>query len=388
MKTDMTHLLSKPFSNPAYAETETQSRLGVHVPGVGRLATQIREDLSTTSPYGIRWWMPAVRSAPRILVGDYLLCCTNSIATHLTAAGLHWYEFVATQEHKIVATTGAVPGPSESPLEWLTTHGAVATIHQDGVLRALSSALDCLSGAIVGVCALPRSIKMAGFNKVRKLANKHSARDRAAQRDVSCLVREEFLCGLDAAIESCGPSGWIDWMLHYRNMLVHRGRRLELSEIEPCSDLLNPAQQIALWSVKNRMARNPSLSDIEAILAAESPGDVLLPENTRITIKGLIESTTELIAFVTDSLLRVWTQRRESPASVLQPYELQWTPAEAEETTNFEGYVGSDRADPALFVGSSTLRTRILAAALDDSRRSIWDDPDMAQYVPGKSAIA
>jgi hypothetical protein len=29
-------------------------------------------------------------------------------------------------------------------------------------------------------------------------------------------------------IDNAAPEGWFEWLLNFRNMLVHRGRRLEI----------------------------------------------------------------------------------------------------------------------------------------------------------------
>ena len=34
-------------------------------------------------------------------------------------------------------------------------------------------------------------------------------------------------------MDAAGPPGWVDWMLDYRNMLVHRGRRIEIGQLVP-----------------------------------------------------------------------------------------------------------------------------------------------------------
>ena len=39
-------------------------------------------------------------------------------------------------------------------------------------------------------------------------------------------------------IENAGPAGWFDWLLNFRNMLVHRGRRLEIGQFLPREPVL------------------------------------------------------------------------------------------------------------------------------------------------------
>ncbi len=48
-------------------------------------------------------------------------------------------------------------------------------LHAAGVVRALSGALDCLAGTIVGVVALPTSILKASFGGVRMIFGKQLA---------------------------------------------------------------------------------------------------------------------------------------------------------------------------------------------------------------------
>jgi hypothetical protein len=106
-------------------------------------------------------------------------------------------------------------------------------IHQAGIIRALASALDYLAGVIIGVAALPLSILKADFGRVRVMLGKIKGTINAGAN-----MQAQLAAQLETAIAAAGPQGWLDWTLHFRNMLVHRGRRIELGQFLPIQPVL------------------------------------------------------------------------------------------------------------------------------------------------------
>ena len=114
-------------------------------------------------------------------------------------------------------------------------------MHQAGLIRGIASALDCLAGVIIGVAALPQSILKADFKQARAVLARVDGTASAGAK-----AQADFAAQLEAAIAHAGPLGWIEWTLDLRNMLVHRGHRIELGQYLPITPVLlgpdgNPA---------------------------------------------------------------------------------------------------------------------------------------------------
>ena len=77
------------------------------------------------------------------------------------------------------------------------------------------------------------SILSADFAKARaKLVKINGA------LNVGANMQAQFASQLEAGIPAVGPQGWLDWTLDFRNMLVHRGRRIELCQYLPITPVL------------------------------------------------------------------------------------------------------------------------------------------------------
>ena len=225
--------LSKPYGgDPNVPGPGPAGALGVDTPAWSQLETTILGDLSADSPYGIAWWAPHPGISRRILIGDQLYACTQSTHDNLIEAALHWLEFLDCADResdrlayavKIENGEFVVKAPRrQNPLEDVGLE--LVRLHVAGMVRALAGALDCMAGSIIGVVALPTRILRADFGVVRsmlkKVAEKPSGEDE--------VVQASFGKKLVSMIAASGTSGWLDWSLAFRNMLVHRGRRIEV----------------------------------------------------------------------------------------------------------------------------------------------------------------
>lgn len=157
--------------------------LEVDVPDWDRLRASILADLSVEPPYGIAWWAPHPGTSRRILISDQLFACTQSTGENLIEAGIHWLDFLDYSEKESDRLANAVslvngqfsvtaPRP-QSPLE--EAGPRLVRLHVVGVVRALSGALDCLAGTIIGVTAIPSNILRADLKGVRDFLRKKAA---------------------------------------------------------------------------------------------------------------------------------------------------------------------------------------------------------------------
>ncbi|MGA2433888.1 MAG: hypothetical protein ABSG25_01240 [Bryobacteraceae bacterium] len=360
--------------------TGAMAALGMNLTYWTKLETGILADFEEQPPYGIGWWAPGPGTSRRILIADQLYCCATSVAGNMTEAALHWLEFLDASERdsarfvdavKIENGQPTIDAPRDrSPFEQLGPE--FIRIHQSGIIRALASALDCLAGVIIGVAALPTGILRADFARARTSLNRITG---AASQGVG--MQAQFAARLEANIVAAGPLGWLDWTLDFRNMLVHRGRRLEYGQFVPRKPDLYGADGRPVLRARcvTHLPRDPGRSDVEVLLDAPSWTLVLAEEGER-TLKGLIDSTKALIETTAKDLLDLWQWRRNHPGSLSQPTE-QWPNGRSTQSTGFNGYApGTLEFAPGMVIVHPVAARRFSSAALDDPARPQWETFD------------
>jgi hypothetical protein len=198
-------------------------------------------------------------------------------------------------------------------------------------------------------------------------------------------VQADFYRKFSEVVASVGPDGWLQWALDFRNMLVHRGRRLENGQFVPkLPQLYGPDGESVLRARRlTYLPRNPSMSDVEVwretpMTSIRDPLEALvLTEDAAQTLGGLLDSTKAMISETAKLLIDVWKWRRDNPQILTQP-AAQW-PKGATTTPAlvFQGYAPRSR-DLSSSIASThpIVGRRFLAASLDDASRSQWDTFD------------
>jgi hypothetical protein len=261
-----------PYSTSADSPTPgPSSALGVETPRLKQLEDAIFADFSAGPPFGIGWWAPAPGTTRRVLIGDQLLACAMSASENLIEAALHRVEFIdySDQESDMFADSVQIENGQvviraprrERPIDDIVLD--MCGLHLLGIARALSGALDCFASVIVGVMALETSILRADLGTIRRRV----LQKLPAPADNGQRVQTDFASTFESLIAISGPPGWLDWVLDFRHMLVHRGRRLTTSQLVPRSpDLYGPnGQLIRRARVVRQLPRDPGRSEIEVL---------------------------------------------------------------------------------------------------------------------------
>lgn len=376
--------LSQPFpGGPDVSGRATVAALGVEIPAWDALEDRIFADLTEDAPYGIGWWVPHPGTSRRILISDQLYACTASVSTNLVEAGIHLLELIDAIEREddfhadAIQIVRGIPTmrlrPRTTALEALGPE--IVRMHEAGVARALSGALDCAAGSIIGVMALPRNILKADFmGVVLYLRNRKNW-----QRTQSHDYQRAFLADLNAMIDNAGPAGWFHWLLNFRNMLVHRGRRLEIGQFLPREPVLldGRGRPVLRARVVTHLPLQPERSDVDIHREPNRPP--VLTEDSRQTLEGAMGSVRYLLRALAERLTAAWDWRKANPAVLPQPQE-QWAevmpPAQGQKR-GFEGYApGSHPYEPEQLMSHPRIGHRILAAALYDHQRDGWQNFD------------
>ena len=377
--------LSQPYRDGTDgSRTRLARALGVETPNWEALERVIFNDFTTEQPYGIGWWAPHPGTSRRILISDQLYACTSSVSTNLMEAGVHWLELLDASDREDNFQADAIqivdgqpemePRPRTTPLESLGPD--IVRLHQVGVARALSGALDCVAGTIIGVMALPLNILKADLVRVRR----HFGRRPEAPTTAGERLQEQFAIQLTETIGRVGPAGWLDWVLNFRNMLIHRGRRIEIRQFVPREPVLYDAsgRPILRARVITHLPLEPDRSDMDVHRQPDlSP---VLTEDVRQTLQGAMRSVCTLVEAIGERLSAAWEWRKEHPAELSQP-QAQWQHVGRTATPNrqppFAGYApGSHAYDPGIFSLHPDTATRLQAAALFDHQRHEWHQFD------------
>jgi hypothetical protein len=366
------------------------SALGLPLRRWKELETLILNDFVEQSPYGIGWWAPHPGTSRRILISDQLYACVTSVAANMTEAVLHWLEYQDWAERDSERYADIVqfregqfdvvlPRPRNA-MEELSREMVV--MHIAGMARALSGALDCLAGAIIGVVAVPLSILRADLGgKLRDFFKKLGQGTTDGEK-----AQADFYRKFNDVVASAGPDGWLEWALDFRNMLVHRGRRTENGEFVKKGPQLYGAdgEQIPRVRRLTYLPRNPSMSDVEVwretpVATVRDPLEALvLNEDAAQTLNGLLDSTKAMISGTAKLLIDVWKWRQGNPQILTQP-RAQWPKGPSTSpAVIFQGYAPRTRdlSRSAVALTHPIASRRFLAASLDDANRQQWDTFD------------
>jgi hypothetical protein len=374
-RSDLANLM-RPFPEDEEPRPEQALQvLGIPFPAWSELAAQVFHDFAEAAPYGVSWWAPHPGTRRRILISDQLFCCLASVSDNMTEAALHWLEYQDASERDSerlvdavkVTASGVFIDPPRARHVYDQLCPTFVRMNLAGMVRSLASALDCLAGVITGVAALPLSILKADLKFARAALQRIDA-----TANPGAKAQAEFGAQLETAIADAGPEGWLDWTLDLRNMLVHRGRRLEIGQYVPRQPiLLGPdGQPVPRVRRVARLPRDPGRSDVEVFLS--NPQETILSEETDETLNGLINSTRALLDAIAGPLSALWTWRRSNAAALVQPAS-QWKDGPSSVSTNFKGYKPSaTQFQPGLGSVHPDTARRIHAAALDDASRPRW----------------
>ena len=177
---------------------------------------------------------------------------------------------------------------------------------------------------------------------------------------------------IESIISDSGPEGWLEWTLDFRNMLVHRGRRLEFGQIVPVKPVLYGADGAPLLRVSRvtHLPRDPGRSDIEVFV--DAGWSFVLTEEAEQTLRGLMSSTRVMLESTAAELLGFWEWRRQNPGILRQPIE-QWKGGRSTQSTRFDGYApGTLQLAPDVGIMHPVMVSQLRSAALGDESRNRW----------------
>jgi hypothetical protein len=377
MRTEDLEKLRVPLGNDEPLEAGFARAIGVEVPAVRRLYQEMFSDLDEEM-FGVRWWATHVGPSRRILISHHLVECVTSVETNLVEASLHLLEAADYWQQEGAFWADVIARRPDGRLEYQSRRRAspvddlprrLATLHAVGFVRAIGSVLDCLGACIIGVLALRKNLLLADFWKAKNALEKAIVGETTPGRE----LHRHFYRVLDIAIADAGPAGWVDWLFDLRNMVVHRGRRLHMTQILPRPERIFGAdnQVIPRMMAVEQLPSDPALSQVESFVVVDHRPPVLT-EHAELTLRGIRKSTLDLTTVVMRELVDAWRMRRQTPGLLIQS-AAQWPEGRSQVTSGFVGYrAGSLPYDPTEMRTDRDTMWKFRTAALDDDTRGRW----------------
>lgn len=299
----------------------------------------------------------------------------NSIELNLVEAKLHYMEWldVRDKENQRIADMASINDagqivtklpPAQKALDDMPNN--LEKLHVCGFFRALGSSFDCLGAAIIGALGLSVSLRKSDINIAKGGFKKIADNGTPGVR-----IQLEFRAFLDDVIAKCGPEDWFEWVTQYRNMFVHRGRRLIMNHLTGREPVLFDTRGFPIPRITSTMhlAKYPDKSDVEAMLLGPT---TVLNEDASVTLEGVFKSARDLTEIVCERLVSIWQERRQNPALIAQPLS-QW-----KAVSNKCAFKGYQPTTPQLrmefLMSNPTLYQRMVAASTDDAHRGLWNN--------------
>lgn len=376
-----------PTTEDGHPICDLGAAVGSRVESLRELLADVRRDLEPDpGRLGIGWWKVRDESGDqlrrRLVVSDYLIAALEGVDAGLLDMTLHRLELLDLYKRSGEFLRDGLDRDAQGrprlrvpqrrcPADDLV--GALVDVHLAGMLRCAASVLDCLAGATAIVGSLRVKVLETGWGQVKdKLA---------AIRDQRKGVREpraDLKAAVIEGVRSAGPADWDRWLLSYRNMLVHRGLRLKLTEVqvEESAILDLDGRGFLTPRPSPRLVRDPALTDVEAFaMSPEIPP--VLEEDGRVTLEGSMASVRTAVEIVAVALRSLWARRREKPDLLQQPLEAQWPIVRRTEQRAFAGYApGTSPYSPDWFHMPPQFVDRMKAAALVDPLSTLWTDEE------------
>ncbi len=139
----------------------------------------------------------------------------------------------------------------------------------------------------------PLSIRIKGHHKSTA---HHPPRLDSTRRTLAAVggvspgerIQAQFGAQLEAIIERVGPPGSFRWVIDLRHTLIHRGRRLQMSELRPVrSGIVGfDGRPVIRTDVIHQLPRDPGRSEVEMFLDATRPP--VLTESAATTLLGVV----------------------------------------------------------------------------------------------------
>lgn len=366
MREEDINKLSKPYdeSPDGIFDNRFESIIGADVPSSEKLVEEIFNDLDSNS-FGIQWFAN-IPEQERILISDYLYQCAVSIETNLAEAKLHFLEWLDSRvkNDKRISEMFITETFPNAPIDEL--YRKLEELHVCGFFRAIGSSFDCLGALIIGVLALPVSLRRSDIKKAEFALSKVQP-----NADQGTLLQLEFRDFLEDVKNSCGPKDWLEWADQYRNMLVHRGRRtiyFNVTNREP-HFFDSRGNLIPRFKSTMHLAKYPDGSDVEAFIKGIN---INLSEDAEITLSGIFKSCRDFNEIICERLVEIWSKRRNQPLLLEQPIK-QWDGNM--KICDFDGYSSESEVSnrDTIFVNPA-LSHRIKSASVLDHQKHLWNN--------------
>lgn len=329
---------------------------------------------SMRSGHGVEWWT-GLDVGRNILVADYIIGLTESVAGNLTQASMHLnrlttlgaaHDITTSGNMRAADARGGLSGPTSATYD---NQGVELEGHFGGFFRAIGSVLDNLAGIVVGTAGIPLNIVRTGWGELTTA--KPSRLAPASMTDAHQDLNRKVAARVDQ-LATAGTPDWIGWALDYRNMLVHRASRLSI----------NVMDAKAKTGVAHPLPKHPDQTHAESLARSRDLPRDIVGRNTDETLGLILDEVTTLAAALGGLFVETWDERRSIPDLSGQPQE-QWpTLRRGRERAFVPTGPPSNFKSATLLVMNPTMAARMRRAQLLDEDHRQWSQWLAADHAP------
>lgn len=275
-------------------------------------------------------------------VADYIVGVTGSIATHLQSLAIGYQNFKDARgemDDRLISNLGSTGQMFVAPHDFIGREkqseiDSRVGMSLRGIFISLGSVLDCLAGCTVGIAGIDVDVFAADIGLFRPIgksegypAGSKLIKGLAAEGSPAREEQLKLIKAVGAALRQSGPTGWLEWAIGMRNMMVHR----ELRATALVVGSISTPNRIGRWPVAN-----PNLSNLKAMRQApDQLRGYYLQEDMNTTLKGIIRSIDAATTAAIGAIEHLWALRKQDLELIRQPAR-QWR--EPRESPNFAGY--------------------------------------------------
>ncbi|MBR7833627.1 hypothetical protein KDL01_10150 [Actinospica durhamensis] len=346
-----------------------RARCADGVAGTVRLYQELFSDLDPIRG-GFGWWHGHLDQARSILAGDYLISVCEQVSQCLTRAA--WHEktfneawFAEARWMRAALATGREQAPHERS-EMDEQRAVRIETSLDGFFQACGSVLDNLAAVAIGTLGLSTDLVTADWNVIGKAAG-GEAKLLQAPTSPGRTVQDKAVERIQHSA-AAGPDGWLRWTIGMRNLLVHRGRRMQVRYFYRVKQRPGAEPEYVLL-----LTRNPQLTEIEDLALGLGIDSMMLREHAGNTMAGVLARLNTLTVEAMEIFAQVWTARRADPA-LLPPPEGLWKQLypKKRDLSGFNGFSDTVPMSEGEMRVSPDMARRFQSAKVLDGPRDIW----------------
>jgi hypothetical protein len=316
---------------------------------------------------GFTWWHDYGLEIDAVTgIMDYLYGLVSGVRENLRIAASHLADLKEYRYSDDLWMTGQFRATGHPPVrgDFEARREARIDSHTAGVLRAAGSILDNLAGIVVAIGGFDTDLMKSSLGLLLPLDDgpKYPGPKVRGQLHLDKTVLDpadrqgSLLRATRSSLQHAGPEGWLGWTRQSRDDRVHRASRISVAYFHK-DKIFRP------------LPRQPEHADSHAFRGASSTNELLLEEDSLVTLAGVVDSLNIAVVGTFIECVALWCYRKGHPDHIAQPVR-QWPTDKPPRDTTFPGYLPGSATlpDDSVVLISPSTGARLTAARVLDGQ--------------------